>query len=166
MQRDAGLVSLLKDRINKLETQILEQESYSRRDNLIFFYGVDEPVQSSEDTFHIIQQIVVDKLHIKDARTRIKLVRAHRVGKKPVTGQLAKPRPILVRFMHYLDAVEVYKSRTVLWKQENRLQSTSTPANVSCSSIGLDFPQVIRTRRCYLAQVLKKAKLEDQKAFL
>ena len=165
MQRDAGLLSLLKDRINKLETQILGQESYSRRDNLIF-YGVDEPVQSSEDTFHIIQQILVDKLHIKDARTRIKLVSAHRVGKKPVTGQLPKPRPILVRFMHYLDAVEVYKGRTVLWKQENSLQSTSTPANVSCSSIGLDFPQVIRTRRCYLAQVLKKAKLEDQKAFL
>ena len=103
IQRDTGLVSLSKDRINKLETQILEQESYSRRDNHIF-YGVDEPVLSPEDTFHIIQQILVDKLHIKDTRTRIKLVRAHRVGKKPVTGRLAKP--ILVCFMHYLDAVE------------------------------------------------------------
>ena len=67
--------------------------------------------------------------------------------------------------MHYLDAVEVSKIRTVLWKQENRLLSTSH-VHVTCSSIDLDFPQVIRTRQHYLAQVLKKAKLEDQKAFL
>ena len=48
-------------------------------DNLLFF---NIPEREQENTTEIIHELLESKMGIDDARSRIKIVRSHRIGKK------------------------------------------------------------------------------------
>ena len=93
--------------------QLLYQEHYSRRENLMFL-GIQEndaPIDAEsetennnvENTKEVIYNFLQKELGLENAVTRFEFQRIHRVGKR--SGK--KPRPITARFLRYSDREEV-----------------------------------------------------------
>ena len=120
LQRD---MKSLRHDVDNLKMQLLYQEHYSRRENLMFI-GIQEEVgtqddeengtvsnQNTEDTKEIIYNFMEQELQIQSARSRIEFQRVHRVGKE--RGK--KTRPIIAKFLRYCDREEVlFKARKLL----------------------------------------------------
>jgi len=120
LQRD---VKGLQHEVDNLKMQLLYQEHYSRRENLMFI-GIQEEVgtqgdeenstvsnQNTENTKEIIYNFMEQELQIQNARSRIEFQRVHRVGKE--RGK--KSRPIIAKFLRYCDREEVlFKARKLL----------------------------------------------------
>ena len=120
LQRD---VKGLQHDVDNLKMQLLYQEHYSRRENLMFI-RIQEEVgtqddeenstvsnQNTENTKEIIYNFMEQKLQIQNARSRIEFQRVHRVGKE--RGK--KSRPIIAKFLRYCDREEVlFKARKLL----------------------------------------------------
>ena len=97
----------------ELKMQLLYQEHYSRRENLMFL-GIQEndaPIDAEsetennnvENTKEVIYNFLQKELGLENAVTRFEFQRIHRVGKR--SGK--KPRPIIARFLRYSDREEV-----------------------------------------------------------
>ena len=164
---------VLHTQIKTLEKKVTDMETYSRRENLIF-YGI--PEKQNEDLLEVIMCVIVDRLQIKDARQRIRIVRAHRTGKS--TSRKGTIRPILVRFHYFPHAIEVFGKRACL-KGDSRKEPTEGAQQLCdgrrlsgssngpvCSGISQDFPASIANKRFQLKQVLKLAKVLDDHATL
>ena len=121
LQRD---VKGLQHEVDNLKMQLLYQEHYSRRENLMFI-GIQEEVgtqgdeensthgsnQNTENTKEIIYNFMKQELQIQNARSRIEFQRVHRVGKE--RGK--KSRPIIAKFLRYCDREDVlFKARKLL----------------------------------------------------
>jgi hypothetical protein len=85
------------------------------RDNLIFYSLCEEKDETCEDK---ILSFLEDKLKTNDAKSNIKLHRAHRIGKY----SHQKIRPIVAKYAYFPDREKVRKSS----KQLNR-----TPFGIS-----------------------------------
>ena len=68
------------------------------RDNPIFF---NIPETDKENTTQIIHEILENKMEMKDASSRIKIERPHRLGKGREGAD--KPRPIVAKFNYHQD---------------------------------------------------------------
>ena len=123
--------------IDYLKEKIIQAESYSRRDNLIF-EGIRE--QEQEDCEKLIMDILVKDLKISDARQRIKFTRVHRLGGRAPN----RIRPIIVRF-HY------FKDKQDVWDLRRKLKGTDV-------WMSEDFPTEIRNRRQVLFPIFQKAR--------
>ena len=102
--------------VDDIKMQLLYQEHYSRRENLMFI-GIEEEDstqgdeengaasnQKAENTKEVIYNFMERELHIENARSRFEFQRGiYRVGK--ATGK--KSRPIIARFLRYSDREEV-----------------------------------------------------------
>ena len=167
---------VLHSQIRSLEEKVTDMETHSRRENLIF-YGI--PEKHNEDLFEVIMCVIVDMLQIKDARQRIRIVRAHRTGKLPkqATSSKARCRPVLVRFHYFPHVMEVFGKRASLKGEHtkeptgvqqvhgSRRLSESSSGSV-CTGISQDFPASIASKRYQLKQVLRLAKQLDDRATL
>ena len=92
----------------ELKMQLLYQEHYSRRENLMFL-GIQEndaPIDAEsetennnvENTKEVIYNFLQKELSLENAVSRFEFQRIHRVGKR--AGK--KPRPIIARFLRYI----------------------------------------------------------------
>ena len=111
--------------VDNLKMQLLYQEHYSRRENLMFI-GIQEEVGTQDDeengtvsdqwsvtenTKEIIYNFIEQELQIQNTRSRIEFQRVHRVGKE--RGK--KSRPIIAKFLRYCDREEfLCKERKLL----------------------------------------------------
>ncbi len=109
------------------------------RDNLLFC-NVEE--EEKENTDEKIYQILEEKLEIRDARSRIKIDRSHRVGRKRNTQR--KPRAIVVKFNYFKDHEHVRLNA-------RKLRGTRI-------GIAEQFPEEIEKIRQKLYPEMKKAK--------
>ena len=132
----------------QVKDQLVRSEAYSRRDNLLL-NGIEE--NDSEDLLQIVYATLENNLGFVDAKSKIKIVRCHRLGPKK-TDRHAKPRPVIFK-LHY------YPDRESIWKQRSLLKGT----NISLSE---DFPQEILTKRQVLDAIRRKANSQQKKAFL
>lgn len=93
-----------------LKKQLLYQEHYSRRENLMFI-GIKEHSTTSvdeqgthhdlaENTKEVIYKFMEEELQIRNPRDKIEFQRIHRVGKPKQDGS---PRPVIARFLRYAD---------------------------------------------------------------
>ena len=92
--------------IDDLSKQLLYQEHYSRRENLMFMGIAEKNItdeqtsqQEPENTKEIVYKFMEEEMQISNPRDSIAFQRIHRVGKPKDDG----PRPIIARFLRYAD---------------------------------------------------------------
>ena len=94
----------LEDKNSKLETKVVDLESRSMRENLLF-YGIPEggPQQNCEI---LIKELCVNYLETPEAKSML-IDRVHRIG----PSRPNKTRPIVVKF-HYYGETEAARTRS------------------------------------------------------
>ena len=129
---------LVKERAHtkNLEEKILKLEAYSRRDNLKFLGIPETKGETSTDCEHKVIQ-AIRNAGLGEIHPRA-FVRVHRIGTPPHNSN-HRPRPILVRFLHY-------KDREHTLGNENQLKKAGTP-------VAEDFPDEIEKRRQTLTPI-------------
>lgn len=131
--------SQLKNEISMLKTRIIQQESQSRRNNLIF-NGIPENTNESFGDCEIaLWSLFKDVLGITDGKL-IKFERVHRLGRKSPHKQ----RAIIAKFCYF-------KDREHVWKLRNKLSSSKV-------IMSEDYPTEIIEERRALLPILKAAK--------
>jgi hypothetical protein len=86
----------LEDTNRRLQESVVDLKARSMRDNLLFFnIKEDEKESTTEKIYDILEQ----NLEIFDARSKVKIDRSHRVGRKRVSQR--KPRAIVVKFNYF-----------------------------------------------------------------
>ena len=83
---------------NTLREKVIDLQARSMRDNLLFF---NMPESNEEDTTEMIHKLLETKMGMEDARTKVKIDRSHRIGRKREENH--KPRPIVVKFNYHQD---------------------------------------------------------------
>jgi tRNA threonylcarbamoyladenosine modification (KEOPS) complex Pcc1 subunit len=132
-------IKYLEESNDRLQESVIDLKARSMRDNLLF-YNVEE--EEKENTDEKIYQILEEKLEIRDARSRIKIDRSHRVGRKRNTQR--KPRAIVVKFNYFKDREHVRLNA-------RKLRGTRI-------GIAEQFPEEIEKIRQKLYPEMKKAK--------
>lgn len=133
----------------KIQSDLCDLQSRSMRNNLLF-YGFDEEQFNAdhyvhEDCSSKILHFCEEKLHIHNAKEKIIIDRAHRVGKR---GN--KARPIVVRFP--------------LFKHREEIRFSSRALKGSQFGISEQFPKEIQEKRKVLIPIMKRARLDGKKA--
>lgn len=123
-----------------MRRDIIDVQVRSMRSNLLF-YGFEDN-DSSENCAEKVLAFCAEKLEINDAKERIKLERAHRIGRH--RGVNSKPRPIIARFNYYPDREEVRSA-------SNKLKGTNF-------GVSEQFPRSIQERRKVLIPIMKDLK--------
>ncbi|XP_041376613.1 uncharacterized protein LOC121389063 [Gigantopelta aegis] len=99
-------VNSLRGDCNELHDCVLDLQTRSMRDNLIF-NGIEE--KDDEETEEILQTFLKDKMKIESS---INFDRVHRLGRKSTNS--TRPRPIVAKFERYKDRENVRRSSKVL----------------------------------------------------
>ena len=112
LKRDVKAAQLENENLKK---QMLYQEHYSRRENLLFVgIGEENPQlsrdddqvgsrQEAENTKEVLFNFMEQELQIPNARDKFEFQRVHRLGKPKAN----ESRPIIARFLRYQDREEV-----------------------------------------------------------
>ena len=139
-------IKILQTDTSSLREYIVQQDAYSRRDNLLF----DKvPENNDEDCVQVIRRLFVENLKIDEPEAaQIKIVRCHRMG-KPKQGAI---RTIICRFHYFGDKENVRKRGSELKNSEIRMSE--------------DFPKEIIAQRNALAPIMFEARRMKMKAFL
>jgi ribA/ribD-fused uncharacterized protein len=126
-------------------------ESFTRKNNLIISGIQGRPMQvgqqgNKENCISLVQDFLVTKLKLSDARERIKIERAHRLGKG--TGS----RDMIVKFSFYQERMEVWNKRRLLKGTNMWLRE--------------DFPVEIANDRRILQPILRRAMDKGMDAYM
>ena len=112
---DRKLITKLRQDIRELKEETTDQmdnqEQYSRR-NCLLLHGV--PESKGEDTTATSIQQLNGKL--KCSLTKELIDRSHRLG-KPKSGEDAKPRPIIIKFVSY-------STRSIIFRSKRKLKAS------------------------------------------
>ena len=135
-------IAVLKQENRSLKDNIVNLESYSRRDNLLF-YGIQERrEEKNKDCATKVYDVLKS---MKSEFSEIPIIKCHRKGKY-VRGQV---RPIIAKFFT--------QDRDAIWSEKAQLKGTSY-------FVGEDFPyEVEQNRRLLLPVFLHARKLEAWK---
>ena len=125
-----------------LQQRLIEQEAYSRRENIVID-GLKE--EEHEDCEAEVQALLSHKLGVDSCSFE----RCHRQGKRTVG---ARPRRIIARLTHFKDKLRIMKN-------VNRLEGCSI-------FINNDYPVEIERERAAMRPYLRLAKKKDDKAKL
>ena len=143
---------ILQSQTARMTEDILDLQSRSMRDNLLFF-NFEEPNsfdgRASEDCSKVVLDFCSDTLQMTDAPNTIKLDRAHRIGRY----NPAKKRPIVAKFNFHQDKLSVKRKATELLKHSD-------------FGVGDQFPKPIQDRRRKLIPIMIKAKNDGKRAVL
>lgn len=165
--------TMWKTKCDELEQKFEKIENDSRQDNLII-HGIKENKQ--ENCKELVFTLLEDKLKILDARKRIQLVKAYRIGKMLTTYAVkasaqSKSRPILVRVLYHPHKQEILSHKHLLKFDRNTIgvasnyyEETSPYENEIW--INHDYSDKVRRSRRLLAPVLKMAKQVDKNVFI
>ena len=129
----------------KLESKVIDLESRSMRENLMF-YGIAEG-GDDENCENLVKDVCRETLKVTTANQLV-FDRAHRVGRK--SG--GKVRPIVVKF-HYYHERELIRKRSYDYAEALK--------NVNLG-VGAQLPKDIRDARKLLYPAMKKAKDEGK----
>ena len=134
-----------KEKVQKLEEKMIDQNARSRRNNLVF-YGVEEK-GGREDCVAKVRELVAGKCGVTG---EIGIDRAHRIppGEKPAG---TKPRPLIC---HFID----YSTRQAVKKAKKHL-----PRGINVAD---DLPPEIREARRQLTPALEEARAAKKDAFV
>ena len=125
-----------------LKEQILRQELYSRRDNLVFEGILEQADQPTEETLKTFFTSVLG-LNQEECQA-LQLSRCHRLGRQSTNTQ---PRSIIARFVLDKDKIKV-------WQKRSLLKGTSF-------MIREDFPLEIINRRKLMYPLYIEARKRD-----
>ena len=147
-------IEQLKSRVNEneaamksLNSRILYQDVYSRRENLRFFNIPESTNTTEENVEELIYRFMERELKVENSRD-IEFQRVHRIGaKKPDS-----PRPIIACFLRFPDREKVFK-RVLELKDEIDVK------------LYADYPKEIQERRRKFWPRLKRAREEGKRAF-
>ena len=138
----------VKERVNtceedqmRNEDELIRQNIYSRRWNLIF-YGIEE--SETENCSAIVKDVMLSSLKINEEIVNsTKFCGVHRLGKsKQISG---RPRPVIARFTCRED-------RELVWRQRYNLKG-------SRYSLAEDLPPAVRKiRKTILVPAMKEAR--------
>ena len=131
---------------DRQEDELIRQNIYSRRWNLIF-HGI--PESEDESCSDLIKHAMVSKLKMDQKKVKATMFcGTHRLGRKKRSSNNNKPRPIIVRFACRAD-------RDSTWRQRYNLKGSST-------RMAEDLPQNVREiRRNVLVPALKNARKSE-----
>lgn len=127
----------LKSEKDGMRTKLIDLESRSMRENLMF-YGIQEV--PSENCEHLVKQFCDEKLSI-DASSMI-FDRVHRVGGESTR----KPRPIVAKF-HYYNERETIRKKGL---------DCSTQLKTQNQGVGIQRPKAVRDARKNLYGIMKR----------
>jgi hypothetical protein len=130
---------------SKLQAEITDLKCRRMRENLLFF---QIPEKKDEQCDKKMLEFIETKLHVQNAKSEVKLHRAHRVGRY----QPNKVRPIVAKFAYYPDRERVRKESK---------QLKGTPFGIS-----EQYPKEVMDVRRRLIPIMKKARAEGKEAFL
>ena len=131
-----------RERVERLEEKMLDQECRSRRNNLVVF-GVKE---SEEEDGRKLMEEVARKCQVERS---VKNKRAHRLGRKG--PNMDRPRPLIARFLDYQD-------RERIWRGKKHLPSEIRVVE--------DHPFPVREARRKLVPELVAAKQAGRQAWI
>jgi len=144
LEAGTDLIKVLEVRCDSLQNSIVQQDIYSRRENLLF-----NNIPENEDE-HCLQKLVkvfIENLKMDEDRVKqIQIVRCHHLG-RPKAGQV---RPIICRFHFFGDQQEIWSNRSNLKGSDIIMKE--------------DFPKEIVTKRNILAHVMFEARRQNHKA--
>ena len=141
-------IQTLQASCDNMNNRLVQQDTYSRKDNLLFA-NVEEVID--ENCEHRVRSILEINLKMnKDSVANIKIVRFHRMGERKTNA--TKPHPIICRF-HF------FGERQDAWKRRSQLKDSGI-------NMQEDFPQEIIAKRNQLAPVMFAARRKEMKAFL
>lgn len=133
----------LETEINLLKKDIVNLETYSRKENIII-HGIKES-SGTEDCKQLVKNLINNKLQISG---EINIQRCHRLGKKQ--QEMDRHRPIIARFAFFSD-------RETVWKKKQMLKGSNL-------FIEEDLPVAIQQRRRRLLPVMKAARRDGKRA--
>ena len=136
----------------RMSEDILDLQSRSMRDNLLFFNFKECDTadgRASEDCSKIVLDFCTDTLQMPEAQDSLKLDRAHRIGRY----NPSKKRPIVVKFNYHQDKLSVKRRANDLLKNSD-------------FGVSDQFPKPIQDRRRKLIPIMIKAKNEGKRAVL
>ena len=135
------------ENLSKIDSKMLDLESRSMRENLMFFGIAEEEGDddSTEDCFDKIKTFLKDNLDFGEGDAEgIELDRAHRMGRK----RHAAVRPIVVKFHRYRDREKV---RTKGYEKREELKTNNL-------SVRAQWPKEIMDKRKPLYSVFNREK--------
>jgi ribA/ribD-fused uncharacterized protein len=139
-------INILATRCDNLHANSVQQDQYSRRDNLLFD-NVEE--KDDENCSNLTRGILINNLKFSEEEVgKIKFVRCHRLGKP----QENRRRTIICRFHYYGERMSVWKRR-----------SSFKGSNIRVSE---DFPKEVVARRNSLVPIMFEARNQKLKAYL
>ena len=136
-------VRTLEESNKQLHESVVDLKARSMRDNLLF-HNIEEVER--EDCTEVIYELLQEKLEIPDAKSTIKIERAHRVGRK--RGNRHKPRAIVAKFNFYPD--------------HERIRHSASKSKGTRIGISEQFPEEIEKVRQTLYPELRRAKVAGQ----
>ncbi|XP_045214329.1 uncharacterized protein LOC123564656 [Mercenaria mercenaria] len=142
----------LKQENNRLSEEMLDIQSRSMRDNLLFFNFEECKVpeeRKAEDCRKKLLDFFATDLGIQEAQTSIKIDRAHRVG----SYAIGKIRPIVGKFNSSVDKYDI----------KQKINEKRGTIHIKA---GDQYPKVIQERRRALIPELIKAKEANKHAVL
>ena len=145
-------VESLKHENRRLSEEMIDLQSRSMRDNLLFYNFKEATLpeaRKDENCMKTIFEFCQNTLEMTNVQSTIKIDRAHRVG----IYSNGKTRPIVVKFNYFQDKVNI--------KRLVHERSDSTDVKVSDQ-----YPRAIQERRKTLIPELIKAKNEGKVAVL
>lgn len=121
-------VHILKDENVFLKNKSNQIESYSRRDNLLFYGIVEKKQETNEMCEMAVRTFFKNQLKISDVEINlIKFVRCHRLR----ANKGGAVRPIIVRFCEYVDREKIWRCLNELPKKTAYYMSEDFPAQVA-----------------------------------
>lgn len=134
-----------KARESDMKAEIVDLKSRSMRDNLMFYKIAEEKDEICENK---VLDFIETRLKIADAKSDIKIHRAHRVG----AYRADRVRPIVAKFAYFPDREKVRRA-------SKELKGTHY-------GISEQFPKEVMDTRRKLMPILKQARDEGKDAYL
>ena len=135
----------LKEDNSHLHRRSDNQDSYSRRENLVSRGVGEEEADDSDSCKRLAKNFFVTQLHISEADVNaINIVRCHRLGKRFQHGN----RSIIVRFQNYAD-------REMVWNKRSQLKNKPF-------TLHENYASEVEYRRRLMYPILLAAKRSDK----
>ena len=97
----------LRKMCTELKDRVVDQQCRAMKYNLIF-YGITEADEgTSEDSESVLKRFIGRYLNIEED---IPMANVHRIGRRDDRRRDGKPRPIIAKFVHYKDLMNVKRS--------------------------------------------------------
>ena len=139
-----GEIKSLKLQVSKLEDRIDQNESYERRDTLVFSGKVIPVVKADENCAELVCKLLLDNLRLVVSPNDISI--AHRLGPKP-TNQTPDRRNVIVKFCKRNAKIDILSSARRAKPKDFYVNESLTPLRQSSAyairKAKIEFPTIV-----------------------